>query len=136
MTEEIPQLSIYRDAETGWKISPGEYGFAPVSAAGLVRAANLGDGQFDAGMAALERLGEPEEGGKSQAFEGRRVVRVDGGFLVLNLMKYRSKDLTAGDRSRRYRARKAAKKSKKTLSGGEWNKQLAKVMARKPTETK
>ena len=36
------------------------------------------------------------------------MIRVNGGFLILNYMKYRDKDHTAAERQRRLRARKKA----------------------------
>ena len=56
-------------------------------------------------MAALERLGSPEPGSRSSSFDGRRLIRIDGGYLVLNYMAYRDKDHTAAERMRRMRAR-------------------------------
>ncbi len=58
-------------------------------------------------MSALERLGEPESESRSPEFEGRRMVRVNGGWIILNFDKYRKKDHTAAERSKRYRERLA-----------------------------
>jgi hypothetical protein len=107
LREPTPQMDPATDEPTGWMVPPGEYGLARVSATGLVRAANLG-AMEPGGMQALQRLGEPEVGSKSQEYDGRRVVRINGGFLVLNLMKYR--DCTGAQRQRRFRERQTPTK--------------------------
>ena len=65
--------------------------------------------EVEAGLAALERLGRPELDSRTPDFEGRRMVRVAGGYLVLNYMLYRDKDHGAAERMRVYRAKKAKK---------------------------
>ena len=55
---------------------------------------------------ALKRLGSPEPESRSQEFDGRRLVRVNGGYIALNFTKYREKDHTATERSQRYRDKK------------------------------
>jgi len=57
------------------------------------------------GLDALEKLGEPEQSSRTPDFDGRRLVRVDGGYIVLNFGKYRERDYTAAKRQRRYRER-------------------------------
>lgn len=103
-TEPIPQLRVDSMEPTGWVVPPGWYGFAPAAGVGLIR--HSGMENVDAGMKALARMGEPEPDSRSQAHEGRRLVRVDGGYIVLNYMDYRDKDHTAAERQRRYRERK------------------------------
>lgn len=36
------------------------------------------------------------------------MIRIDGGYLILNFIKYRERDYTAAERSKRYRERKAS----------------------------
>jgi hypothetical protein len=55
-------------------------------------------------------LGEPEDNSRSKDFAGRRMIRIDGGFLILNFMKYRDKDHTAAIRQQRLRDRRKAEK--------------------------
>jgi hypothetical protein len=59
-------------------------------------------------MEALKKLGSPEMESRSKEFEGRRMIRTNGGFVILNYMKYRDKDHTAALRQARLRARKKA----------------------------
>src|SRR6478736_5789203 len=59
----------------------------------------------EAGMLALEELASPDPESRSEAWEGRRLVRVNGGFVVLNFMSYRDKDNTGAERAKRYRER-------------------------------
>ncbi len=72
----------------------------------LIRTAGLDN---EEGMLALERLASPDPESRSQAFEGRRLIRIDGGFIALNYWKFREKDHTAAVRQRRYRAKKNAR---------------------------
>jgi len=101
--DPVPEVEITNTDHTGWQVPPGDYGF--VSAAGVAICYRAGMEQ-DAGIAALIRLAAPEAESRTTAFDGRRMVRVDGGFLVLNFKKYRDKDHTAAARARRYREKK------------------------------
>jgi len=57
-------------------------------------------------MTKLEALASPDPESRTPAHEGRRMVRISGGFVVLNYMLYRERDDTAADRMRRYRMTK------------------------------
>lgn len=102
--EPTPQIKIGAIEETGFVVPPGWYGFVQAAGPGIVRMAIV---DHDEGMAALAKLGDPDDESRSSEFEGRRLVRVDGGFLILNYMKYRDKDETGAQRAKRYRERKA-----------------------------
>jgi hypothetical protein len=104
----INQIEARSLNETGWTIPPGWYGFVEAAGSGIVRRAGI---DYEAGMAALERLGSPESESRSPDYEGRRLVRVDGGYLVLNFFKYRDRDYTGAERARRYRERQAEKRA-------------------------
>ncbi len=99
----VPQIAVRRLEETGWSAPAGWYGFVPAAGSGIVRRA--GGMSVEDGLTALERLGAPEQESRSQAFDGRRLIRVDGGYLVLNYEKYRERDYTAAERTRRWRER-------------------------------
>lgn len=101
--EPMQQLGVRALEPTGWDVPPGVYGFVEAAGAAICRRAIVPD---DDGITALERLGAPEAGGKSSDFDGRRLARVNGGYLVLNYMRYRQKDHTAAERMRRHRAGK------------------------------
>jgi hypothetical protein len=89
----------------GFTVQPGWYGFVPAAGPAIARRAMVaGDG----GLAALEKLASPDAGSRSVDHEGRRMVRVDGGYLILNYMKYRDKDHTAAERQKRLRERRKA----------------------------
>ena len=49
----------------------------------------------------------------STAYDGRRLVRIDGGFIVLNFAVYREKDHSAAKRQREYRERQAEARRRK-----------------------
>jgi hypothetical protein len=101
LIEPAPQLDVRTLDKTGWVVPAGWYGFIQAAGAGIIRRALIHE---EVGFAALERLGAPEPGSGSAAFEGRRLVRVDHGYAVLNYMKYRERDYSAAERSARYRA--------------------------------
>ena len=103
--EETPTLNV-RDTERGpVTVPPGWYGFIPAAGPGIVRRAGL---ERESGMAALERLCEVDDESRTPDFDGRRMVRVDGGYILLNYNKYRQKDHTAAERSARYREKQKA----------------------------
>ncbi len=90
----------------GFTVPAGWYGFVEAAGVGIGRRAGV---DHETTLAALERLAAPDTESRSDEFEGRRLVRVDGGHVILNYMRYREKDFTAAERSRRYRDRKAGK---------------------------
>ncbi len=107
--EPMPQIAIGSLDYTGWEVPAGWYGFVAAAGIGILHRAGVDEGPD--GMSALASLGEPESTSRSPEFDGRRLVRVDGGFLVLNFIKYREKDSTTAERSRRWRARQKAKQA-------------------------
>jgi hypothetical protein len=105
LTVERPQLEVMSLSETGWRVPVGWYGFVGAAGVGIVHAAGVEQAR---GMAALERMGKPEPDSRSKEFDGRRMIRIDGGYVILNFMRYRDRDYTSAERSRRYRQRKAS----------------------------
>ena len=108
LTEPTPTIKIRTLDDDDFVIPPGWYGMVEAAGPGLVDRARI---DIADGMKALERLASPEPDSRSQDFEGRRLVRVDGGYIVLNFMRYRDKDHTAAERQRRLRERRKAGKS-------------------------
>ena len=102
-SEPIRQIKIGELEWTGFEAPPGWYGFVPAASFGIINRAGV---EKESGMEALRKLGDPESESRSKDFEGRRMIRMDGGFVVLNYMKYRDKDHTAAERQRRLRARR------------------------------
>jgi hypothetical protein len=103
--EPMAQLEVNSLTETGWEVPAGWYGFVRAAGVGIINRARV---EEMPGRQALERLGAPEPDSRSDAFEGRRLIRVNGGFVVLNYMVYRERDYTTAERSKRYRAKKQA----------------------------
>lgn len=79
-------------------------GVCLATAPGIARRANL---PLAAVRRALETLAAPDADSRTDAESGRRIKRVDGGFLLVNYLKYRMKDHTAAARKRRQRERQA-----------------------------
>ena len=100
----MPQISVRSLGHEGFIVPPGFYGFVAAAGLGIIRMAMV---DAEAGMSALERLGQPDVESRTPDFDGRRLVRVDGGYIVLNFFKYREKDNTGAERAKRYRMRKA-----------------------------
>lgn len=75
-------------------------GICESTAPGIARRANV---HIDEARRAIAILEAPDPDSRSCENEGRRIVRMDGGFQVVNYLKYRNKDHTAVDRKRRER---------------------------------
>jgi hypothetical protein len=103
LTEPTPQIHLNRLEPAGFTVPPGWYGFVAAASSGIINRALVSS--VPKGMAALKALGEPDPQSRSQEFEGRRMVRINGGFLILNFMKYRDRDSTNAERQRRFRDR-------------------------------
>ncbi len=88
--------------QSGFVVPAGWYGFVAAADSGIIRRALV---EYSEGMDALKRLGEADGSSRSAEFEGRRMVRVDGGFVILNYAKYREKDYTGAERQARWRER-------------------------------
>lgn len=100
-----PALRVTSLEHSGFIVPPGWYGFVAAAGPGIVNRAGM---RAKEGIEALERLAEPEPESRTPDHEGRRMVRINGGYIVLNFDKYRQKDHTAAERSKRYRERKEA----------------------------
>ena len=103
VTKPMPQYFVDRIEQTGFSVPPGWYGFVAAAGVGIARRAFV---EQDEGMRALDTLGSTDPHSRSPEFGGRRLVRVDGGFIVLNFFKYRDKDYTAAERMAKLRARR------------------------------
>ncbi len=104
-TEPQPQISVRSLDHTDFAAPPGWYGFVEAAGVGIVRRAGL---EVDEGMAALERLCSRDAESRSGEYDGRRMIRVNGGYLILNFMRYRDYDHGAAERMKLLRARRRA----------------------------
>jgi len=100
LAEPIEQIKVRSLEGTGFFVPPGWYGFVPAAGVGIMARAQV---EGEAGFIALEQLGSPEESSRTPDHAGRRMVRINGGYLILNYDKYRRKDHTSAARSARYR---------------------------------
>lgn len=78
-------------------------GLVEATAPGIARRANL---SIETVREAIGELEAPDEDSRTLEDEGRRIMRVDGGYQVVNYLKYRNKDYTATERKRKERDRK------------------------------
>lgn len=102
LQEELPQLKVEAIEPTGFNVPPGWYGFVRAAGIGIIRQSGMNRA---AGLKALENLGNPDTESRSSEYEGRRMVRVNGGYIILNYVKYRERDTNAAERMRRFRKR-------------------------------
>ena len=99
--EPVPQIAVRSLELTGWIAPPGWYGFVAAAGTGIVRRDGIDD--TEAGLDALEKLGSADPDSRSKAHQGRRLIRIDGGYLVLNFFEYHEHDYGGADRAKRYR---------------------------------
>lgn len=112
LRESQKQIEVRTLVETGFEVPVGWYGLVSAAGIGIVWRSHMDQ---EIGLAALERLCAPEAGTRTPDFEGRRMARISGGYIILNYIKYREKDHTSAERSKRYRARQLGKKGKLKL---------------------
>jgi hypothetical protein len=103
LVEPTPTLAVDSLEPGGYTVPPGWYGLVASSGIGLIYRALM---QPTEGFDALSRLIASEGVSRSQDHEGRRLARIDGGFLILNYQKYRDRDYSNAERQARFRARK------------------------------
>lgn len=109
--EPMPQSFVRDIKDTGWSVPPGWYGFVSAASLGIIHQAMVDREQ---GLDAMEALGAPDVNSKSKAHEGRRMVRVEGGFVILNFMDYRERDFTQAERSKRWREKQKKMQAEST----------------------
>lgn len=113
----MDQYEVRTLEKTGYRFPPGWYGFVRAAGVGIIRRALVG---VEEGMIALEKLCAPDPESRSPDFEGRRMARVDGGYLVINFMHYRDRDYTAAERQNRLRRRNAVREANEAFAE-EWH---------------
>lgn len=101
----LQQLDVETSEPLDFVVPAGWYGFVAKPGPGIVDRSKI---DRDIGMAALKELGQPDPHSRTASFDGRRMVRVDGGYIVLNFMKFRDYDHQAAERMRNLRARRKA----------------------------
>jgi hypothetical protein len=99
-TVQIKVDSLDPDGEV---IPAGWYGIVEAAGIGIITRAMLSRQE---GMEALKRLCSCDPESRSEEHCGKRMARINGGYLVLNYDKYRMKDHTTAERSKRYREKK------------------------------
>lgn len=109
LREPAIQIKIRTLEETGFVVPLGWYGMVHAASLGIIHRSGM---DTERGLTALEKLGDPEMESRTPDFDGRRMVRVSGGFIVLNFAKFREKDHTSAERSKRYREKKMGRKTK------------------------
>ncbi len=114
-TEPVREIAFDSLEWTGYEVPAGWYGWVDAAAPAIVARANV---NHEKGTEALRQLTLPESASRSAEFDGRRMVRVNGGFLILNFMRFRDHDATAKDRMKRLRQRAKEKRAAKKAAAG------------------
>lgn len=108
----MEQMSVRNFDRTGWVVPPGRYGFADVAGTwivcyglGMKREDDVG---IEAGYKLLERLCSPNTdfGGEFVKYDGRRLARVGGGYIVLDYTDYVISTMTNAERIKKHREKK------------------------------
>ncbi len=81
----VSQINLYDFNPTGWSAPPDTYGYVSAASDGLIDIAGYDTAD---GVKALTALGSPDYSSKSRANDGRRMIRIETGFLILNYWKY------------------------------------------------
>jgi hypothetical protein len=92
----------------------GPDGIARTSVSGIAGNCRL---SIEAARRAVKGLSSPDPDSRSKAGGGRRIKRVDGGFLVVNYLRYRERSYSnepAAILKRAYRERKKAEQEKES----------------------
>jgi hypothetical protein len=90
ITEPMTTYKVGSNEEDEFVIPPGEnYGLVEAAGSGIARRAVVTDEEWEA---ALAELAGPDPESRNPRFDGRRIARVSGGFVVLNYGEYREKD--------------------------------------------
>ncbi len=89
-----------------------QHGYVGASMPGLAGRARVA---LDACVEAIKTLESPDEWSRTKEHEGRRIVRAEGGWVLLNHAKYRAKQ-SADDRRERSRLAMAELRTKRKLS--------------------
>lgn len=78
-------------------------GFVNATAPGIAREANVPLEKTNEALATLEA---PDPASRTTKDSGRRIRRVDGGYVIINYGDYRKRDHTNAERQARFRARR------------------------------
>lgn len=101
--EVLEQIEVRSLERTGHKFPPGNYGYVEASGTGIIRRSGM---DSEDGLSALERLCDCDPESRTPEHCGKRMARVEGGYIILNFQKYRDKDHTAAVRQKNLRSRK------------------------------
>lgn len=115
LREPTPTYETFTNDLAAFVIPPGWYGFVGAAGPGLVRRSML---EPEAGMQALNRLSLPDHGSRSPGYDGRRLLRIERGFIVLNYVSYRDIDYSAAERQARFREREKERRTARNATEG------------------
>ena len=106
-TNPIEAKEIRSLSPSGFVVPPGWYGWVGAAAPGIAHRCGIDPKKC---IDAIERLASPDPDSRSSRFDGRRIARIDGGYVILNYDEYRKRDTTASERSKRYREKIATER--------------------------
>lgn len=102
--QPTPQLEVRNLQTTGFMVPPGWGTVRPCGWHRHYPPSRNGPGTRFGRIGALNPT--PDSESRSPDFDGRRLVRIDGGYIVLKLPEHRQKDHTAAETQARDTARK------------------------------
>lgn len=100
-----PQVALDIDTmkPTGWMVPPGRYGMVRAASDGI---ADRDKCSTDECLRQLRSLSQPDYQSRSPDFDGRRIARVSGGYIVLNYARYRDQEESSTERVRKWKNKK------------------------------
>lgn len=114
LEEATRTLKVRELTDDKFVVPKGWYGIVRSSGLGIIRADGISK---EKGLRALEQLAAPDPESRSADFDGRRMVRIDGGYVILNYMKYRERDYTSTLRKKLQRLRDKEGSRRDTVNG-------------------
>ena len=76
-----------------------ENGFVAASRSGMIRVCNVTPEEFDSAASVLEA---PDPESRTPDYDGRRIAKIEGGWIVLNHEKYRLPEKEKNDKRKEY----------------------------------
>lgn len=132
LEEPVEALDVETMAPAGFHIGAGRYGIVRASSEGIAQR----DGcQLADCLEQLASLASPDRHSRSPEWDGRRIARIAGGYLVLNYAKYRDEQESSTQRVRKWRERQKQEREARNGGNGNGNGETVTATSEKRRET-